>query len=227
MCCSGDSTVKATETAQAAFTNTLSSSFSTAFANNQAILGKLTTTLTNAVNNPQGFDPKTLALMKTNASDTVAAQTGQAQTAANAYLASHGGAELGSGVAAQIKGSIAASGATETAKEESGIDVQNGMLQNQNYWNAISGLTNVANAENPTGFANAEVNSANSTADLSKAYLATKQAGWQDTFGVISGIAGLAGAVAGMPMPKFGGSGGGGTSAPAPGINDPGFGGFE
>jgi hypothetical protein len=226
MCSSGDSTVKSTETAQAAFTKTLSDSFGTAFANKQDILGKLTAKLTDQINNPQGFDPKTLALMKTNASDTVARGTNAAQVGANAYLATHGGAELGSGVAAQIKGGIGAAGAEEGAREASGIDIQSGLLQNDNYWKAISGLTNVANSENPEGLANAEVGSANATADLSRAYLASKQADWQNAFGVVKGIAGLGMAAAGMPT--FGGSSGGSgpTSAPPPGINDPGFGGF-
>lgn len=212
MCCSGDSTVKASETASAAMQTALNSSFSTAFANNQAILGKLQSTLTNAVQNPQGFDPKTLALMKTNASDTVTQQTLNAQQGANAYLATHGGAELGSGVAAQIKGGIAAAGSTEQAKESSNIDIQNGMLQNQNYWQAVNGLTNVANAENPTAYATAANGSADATANLSKAYLASQQAGWQDTFGVISGVAGLASAAAGLP--SFGGAKGGGGGSP-------------
>lgn len=191
---------------------TLNTSFSTAFAHNQDLLNSVSAKLTNTLNNPQGFDPKTLALMKTNSSDTVTQQTLNAQQGANAYLATHGGSELGSGVGAQIKGGIAAAGATEDAKESSNIDIQNGLLQNQNYWQAINGLTNVANAENPTAYANAANGAANSTADLSKAYLASQQAGWQDTFGVISGIAGLATAASGLP--SFGGaSGGGGASA--------------
>jgi hypothetical protein len=225
MCSSGDTTVKSTEKAQAAFTSTLTNSFNTAFANKQDILGKLTAKLNDQINNPQGFDPKTLALMKTNASDTVARGTNAAQVSANAYLATHGGAELGSGVAAQIKGGIAGSGAVENAREQSGIDIQSGLLQNENYWKGISGLTNVANSENPEGLAGAETSSANATADLSKAYLASKQADWQNTFGVVSGIAGLAKAAAGIP--RFGGSGGSGpSSAPQPGLNDPNFGGF-
>ena len=87
MCCSGDSTAKQTETAQAAFTSTLTNAFKSTFANQQEILGSLTSKLTDMLNNPHGFDPKTLALMKTGASDTVARQTAAAQTAANAYLA--------------------------------------------------------------------------------------------------------------------------------------------
>jgi hypothetical protein len=218
MCSSGDKTVKATEQAQAAFTNTLSSSFQTAFAAKQDILGKLTARLNDQVNNPHGFDPKTLALMKTNASDTVAQQTLNAQQGANAYLATHGGSTLGSGVAAQIKGGIAAAGAGEQAREQSGIDIQSGLLANDNYWKAISGLTNVAQAEDTTGLANAETNSANSVGELSKAYLASKQADWQNAFGVVSGIAGLGTAIAGIKMPKFGGSSGGGNPNSPSGI---------
>jgi hypothetical protein len=214
MCCSGDSTAKASETASAAMQTTLNSSFQTAFGKNQAELDSVSAKLTNTLNNPQGFDPKTLALMKTNSSDTVTQQTLNAQQGANAYLATHGGAELGSGVGAQIKGGIAAAGATEDAKESSNIDIQNGLLQNQNYWQAINGLTNVANAENPTAYANAANGAANSTADLSKAYLASTQAGWQDAGGIISGIAGLGTAAVGAYKTLgFAGTGAGGGGA--------------
>lgn len=216
MCCSGDKTAKATETAQAAFTNTLTDAFKTAFASNQEILNnKLLPALTNAINNPQGFDPRTLALMKTNASDTVTQQTQAAEKAANAYLGSRGGPTLGSGVAAQIEGGIAGAGAVEQARESSNIDIQSGLLQNENYWRAISGLTDVARAENPTGYAGAETSSANSVADLSRAYLASQQAGWQNTFGIISGIAGLGtGAVDAYSGLGFGGKGTSGNTGP-------------
>jgi hypothetical protein len=225
MCSSGDSTVKSTEQAQAAFTNTLSASFKTAFASKQEMLDRLNAKLTDQINNPQGFDPKTLALMKTNASDTVARNTNAAQVGANAYLATHGGAELGSGVAAQIKGGIAGAGAVEGARESSNIDIQSGLLQNDNYWRAINGLTTVANSENPEGLAGAETSSANSVGNLSQAYLASKQADWNNAFGVVKGIAGLGMAAAGIP--SFGGSSGSGaSSAPQPGFNDPGYGGI-
>jgi len=197
MCCSGDSTVKSTEQAQAAFTNTLTSSFNKAFAGQQEILDAVKNRLTDAIANPQGFDPKTLALMKTSASDTVAANTAAAQTAANAYLASHGGATLGTGVGAQIKGQIAGQGATEGAREESNIDIQSGLLKDENYWRAISGLTNVAQAENPVGMAGAETSSAGQVGELSKAYTQSKVAGMQAFGGLLSGIAGLGTAAVG------------------------------
>jgi hypothetical protein len=79
MCSSGDSTAKATEQVSAAMTKTLSDSFKTAFATKQDTLNRVNAKLTDMLNNPQGFDPKTLALMKTNASDTVARGTNAAQ----------------------------------------------------------------------------------------------------------------------------------------------------
>lgn len=218
MCSSGDSTVKQTEQSQAAFTNTLRDSFNTAFAAKQDILGKLTGKLTDMLNNPHGFDPKTLALMKSGAADMVARQTNAAQVGANTYLSTHGGPDLGSGVGAQIKGSIAAAGATEGARESSNIDIQSGLLQNENYWRAVSGLSDVARAENPEGLAGAEIGAANSVSDLSKAYLASKQADWGNTFGIIKGVAGLASAAVPMFAGVGGGGGGGGNPNSPSGI---------
>lgn len=211
MCCSGDSTAKSTEQAQAAFTNTLSSAFTTAFGANQAMLGTLSAKLTQMINNPQGFSPATLALMKTNATETTQAQTLNAERAASAAESMHGGPTLGSGVNAQIAGSIAATGAEQTAQEESNIDVQSGLLQNANYWKAISGLTNVAEAENPTGIASSEAGVANSTANLSNAVTSSEQAGWSDVGSIISGVAGLGEAAVGAYTGLgFGGKGAGG-----------------
>jgi hypothetical protein len=197
MCSSGDSTVKQTEQSQAAFTSTLRDSFNTAFAAKQDILGKLTGKLTDMLNNPHGFDPKTLALMKSGAADVVARQTNAAQVGANTYLATHGGPDLGSGVGAQIKGGIAAAGATEGARESSNIDIQSGLLQNENYWKAVSGLSSVAQEENPEGLASDEIGSANSVADLSKSFLASKEADWGNIGGIINGVAGLGTAAVG------------------------------
>lgn len=197
MCSSGDSTAKNAEQAQAAFTQTLQSSFQQAFANSQGILSGLTSKLTEAMNNPQGFSPAELQLMKSQASDTVTGQTQAAEKAASTYAASHGGADLGSGVQSQIAGTIAASGATEQAKESSNIDLANAEQQQQNYWRAIGGLSNVAQAENPTGFAGAANQGAGEVANLSQAVLASQQAGWQDVGSVISGVAGLGSAATG------------------------------
>lgn len=217
MCSGGDKTLNAAEKSQAAFMQTLQGSFSQAFGAQSAILANLTKVLTDAIANPHGFDPKTLALMKTNASDTIARQITAAQTAAANNFAVRGSSDIGSGVNAQIAGSIAGGGAEELARENSNIDIQSGFLQNQNYWNAIQGLTGVASAYNPTGYAGAANNAGAVTADIGRAALSAKQASWQNAFGVVKGIAGLTMAASGLPM--FAGVGGNNPSTPVG--NDP------
>jgi hypothetical protein len=214
MCSEADPTQEALRDSQAAFTGTMRQAFSTAFANNQAILGNLTNILTKAIANPQGYTPAEMTALRTGVTDTVAQATKNATIAAGNYAATHGGADLGSGVTAQIEGGIQTGGMEEGAREQSQITIANAERQQQNYWNAISGLTQVGAAYNPTGYAGAETSSANATTAASQEVSAERQAGWQNAFGVVSGIAGLASAAAGIP--KFGGGGG---SASIPGSN--------
>lgn len=200
MCCSSDKTAKASEATSAALQTTLSADYSKTFAAQQAILGPMSIKLADMMNNPQGFDPKTLALMKTSASDQVAAATRNAQIGAGNYANSHGGADLGSGVQAQVAGGIEAQGAIARSQQMNNIDIQSGLLKNSNQQFAIQGLTNVAQAYNPTGYANAANSAGNTTANLSKAVLDSQQAGWSNTFGIIKGIAGLGVSAATMGM---------------------------
>jgi hypothetical protein len=207
MCSSANPTEVSLQQSQAAFTNTLDTSFKTTFANQQQILGTLSSTLQKAILNPQGFTPAEMVALRTGATATTAQQTENAQKAAAAYGASHGGADLGSGVQSEIQGEIATGGAQQTATEQNQITVADAQQRQQNYWNAIQGLTNVGNAYNPNGYAANATGAANSVTSASNAITSEEQAGWQDAFGVVSGVAGLATAAAGMPF------GGGPTSS--------------
>lgn len=216
MCSSANPTEQALQQSQAQFTNTLQSAFTTAFAANQSILGNLTTTLTKAIANPQGYTAPEMAALRTNATDTVATQTANADSAAAAYGASHGGADLGSGVQAQIQGQVQAQGMQADSQAQNQITIANAQQQQTNYWNAINGLTQVGAAYNPTGIASAETNSANATTSASQAVSAEQEQSWQNAFGVVKGVAGLAGAaltggassVIGGAMSGFGGANG-------------------
>jgi len=215
MCSSANPTEVSLQQSQAAFTNTLDSSFKTTFANQQQILGTLSSTLQKAILNPQGFTPAEMTALRTGATDTTAAQTQNAQKAAAAYGASHGGADLGSGVQSQVQGDIATGGAQQLAGEQNQITVANAQQQQSNYWNAIQGLTNVGNAYNPNGYAANANSSANAVTNASNAITSETEQGWQNAFGVVSGVAGLASAAAGIP-----GLGGGGGGTPS-GFNTP------
>lgn len=208
MCSSGDATAKSAEKNSLVLQELFKSAFSTTFGKNQAILDNLTKTLTDRLNNPRGFSPEQLALLKTSATENVQNQTEAAKVGAGNYIASHGGADLGSGVAAQITGSIEGTGASDIAKETTGIDLASEQQKYADYWNSIKGLSDVAAAENPAGYAGAANTAGDVTANLSHAVLASEQAGWQNAFGVVGGIAGLGTAAVGglKSAGVFGGS---------------------
>ena len=197
MCSEADPTQVALRDAQAAFTRTLDSSFKATFANQQQILGFLSAKLQQMILHPSGFTPAEMTALRTGATDATAAATANAQKSVAAYGASHGGADLGSGVQAQIQGEVATSGAQELSREQNQITVANAEREQTNYWNAIGGLTGLGRAYDPTGYANAETNSANATTAASHEVSAEQQQGWQNAFGVVSGIAGLASAATG------------------------------
>lgn len=205
MCSSADPTQQALRDSQAAFTNTLQSSFKTAFAANQSILGNLTSTLTKAIANPQGYTPAEMAALRTGVTDSVATGTANATRANAAYGATHGGADLGSGVQAQIQGQTQEAGMVANSQGQNQVTIGNAERQQTNYWTAINGLTQVGAAYNPTGYASAESNSANATTSASQVVDAERQQSWNNAFGVVKGVAGLATAAAGLPM--FGGAG--------------------
>jgi hypothetical protein len=192
-CSSGDSTVSATESSQAALNTELSGYMKTAFAQNQSVYKMLTPLLEKQVTNPQGMTQQAMAAARTGATDTTALEFENASRNANAVAAAHGGGALPSGVAAQVSGDISASAAAQDSAEQNQITLQNATIQNQNYWNAISGLGNITAQNNPTNYANAATNAGNSVASLGQTYLASQQAGWQDAAGIISGVGALAG----------------------------------
>lgn len=219
MCSSADPTQQALRDSQAAFTNTLQSSFKTSFAANQSILANLSSTLTQAIAHPQGYTPQEMAALRTGVTDSVATGTASATRAVGAYNASHGGADLGSGVAAQIEGGIQATGMQANSQGQNQISIANAEAQRANYWSAINGLTQVGAAYNPTGYAGVETGSANATTSASQVVDAERQQSWNNAFGVVKGVAGLATAAAGIP--SFGGSGGGGGSSAGNGPSSP------
>jgi len=190
-----DSTIKTSEVQQAAFQTQLSSLFTAQYAKQASLMAFATPILEAGVTNPQGMSPAALVAARTGATDEVATQVQSAQRGANAVAASHGGAALPSGVAAQVGGDIAAAGAQETAKEQSGITLANENLKQQNYWKSLSGLAGLTTAESPDALAGAEIGSGQATGQEGSAYLASKNATFQDLINGIGGLGGAAGSI--------------------------------
>jgi hypothetical protein len=194
----GDNTLKNEETAQSNFSNVLANSFSTQFANQQGILGFLNNKLTAGLANPQGFDPATLASMRTAATEGTAQSFAQSQKALQESEAARGGSVLPSGVQAQLSAENANQAAAANTTAQQNINIQNGQLQNQNYWNSIQALSGVAAQDNPNGLAGAETGAANSVGDLGAAYKNSQNSQLLGALGgIVSGTIGVAGSAFG------------------------------
>jgi hypothetical protein len=195
MCSEPNATEEANFQASQAMTQTLQSDYNQAFAQNQNILGSLTTALNQQIAKPQGFTSGQMAALRTGAMDTTTQQFNAAKANAGAAAARYGG-DVASGVTGQVIAGVGAAEAGALSQEQNQITEQNAELQQQNYWRGISGLQNTAAQYNPTGYAGAGVASSNATTNAAGQVLAEQQAGWENTMGVIKGIGGLASAAA-------------------------------
>jgi hypothetical protein len=186
--CKGDSTASAEEQSQEQFSQTLQNAFNTNNANQQNQLNFLNNKMQSAINNPQGYNAQTLASMRAQANDQVAAQDQNVKRSVNNAEMTRGGASaLPSGVNSQINASIASQAAQAGNNAQQNITEQNANLENSNYWNAVKGEEGVAGMENPEGMASEDNGAANSISGLSQAV--TQSQG--PTFGsILGGIAG-------------------------------------
>lgn len=192
----GDQTAKAAENSQAEFGRTLQAAFTTQFGAQKGVLDFLNAKLTAAMKNPQGMSPEGLAAARTSATQQSATDYSHAQAAVNGQLAARGGSTLPSGVDAQIRGSIASAGAQEESGAQNDITLQNEQLRQQNYWNAVNGLSSVANQYNPNGFASEATGANSSVGGLSQAFQASKK-------GLLSDFVGSLGSGLGKGISSF------------------------
>lgn len=178
----GDSTAQSTEQSQSNFSKQLQQSFAANNASQQNQLNFLNAKLQSTLNNPQGFSPATLAAMRAQSNDAVAAQTQNSERAANTFE-TRGGSGLPSGVNAQINAEIAQQAGQEGNAAQQNITEENAALQNQNYNTALGAEENVAQLENPEGMSGAANQAGGEVANLSEAN--TQASG--PTFGSILG----------------------------------------
>jgi hypothetical protein len=195
--CKGDDAAKQAEAQQAAFNSQLMSIFQTQFSKNSQILDYLTTTLKPMIDNPQGYSPEALATLRTQAKESAANATANAQQAYQTQAYAHGGRDLPSGVDAQVEGSISSAGAQQEAGAQQNITLANENLKQANFWNAISSLSGNAAQFNPLGYANAATSGGNTVANLSQANTSSQQSGLLS--GLLGGAFGAGSALLGNP----------------------------
>jgi hypothetical protein len=202
MCSSGGSvgaTDEALQKSQAAMTNTLNADYATTFAEQQSVLANLTAKMNYEAANPMGYTPQQLSTATTAINENTATAARQAISAAGAYAASHGGADVGNGAVGEIAGQIGSAAAQSKAQQLAQLSNQNQAMKQGNFWNAISGLNSVGSELGGAGGTaiGGAGRSADSSVNAGSGALAAQQATWQDIGGVISGIAGLGSAGAG------------------------------
>lgn len=178
----GSQTDRTAAHSELSFMTTLQNAFKMQFANQAKVLSYLQGRFTSMAENPAGFSPETLAAMKSQAINQNAADVQNAQRSAQQIAASHGGTGLPSGVQAQISGQIASSGANALSGNLNQIAIENGMLQNQNYWKAVQGLGGIASEFNPLGYAGGSSSTANALTGLSEASTAADKSGFLGAF---------------------------------------------
>jgi hypothetical protein len=190
----GDDTLKKQEQAQADFTNTLQANYKTQFAQQSQILSFLQKKLEPQINNPQGYDAKTLATMRTGARDTNASEFAGSERSLNTALTARTGATtLPSGVDAQLQAMNFNDAAANESRGQNDITMADANLKNANYWNSVNALSGNAAQFNPTSYSNSANSSASTTADLGSAYQASKQSQLMSTLGgVAAGVGGAA-----------------------------------
>jgi hypothetical protein len=183
----GDSTAKAAEKQQLAFNTQLMSIFSQQFGQQSKIFDYLKGKLQPMIDNPTGLSAEGLAAARTANTDQFSTAYQNAQRALNAKMAASGESQLPSGVGEQLNEALLNAEAADKATGQNQITMQNEQLKQQNYWNAVNGLTGQQAQLNPLGYASSATSGSGAVANLSQAVTASNG----PTFGaILGGVAG-------------------------------------
>jgi hypothetical protein len=193
--CKGDATAEAAEKQQAAFNTQLMGIFTKQFGQQQDVLKYLQGKMQPMIDNPTGFSADAEAAMRTGASEQVAGSYQNATKAIANQRAQRGDAGLPSGVDAQIDAQVGMAAASDSAKAQNDITLQDEQLKQGNYWNAINVLNGVGAQYNPQSYASLYGQGASNVANLSQAVTQSKQS---QLMGVLGGVVGGAASAVGQ-----------------------------
>jgi hypothetical protein len=189
--CGPSSSQKSLANEQSAFFNELQSAYAANFGEQQAILSNLTNTLSpilNAGPNQMGFSAEEAAALQGKAINSTAAQARNAEVVAQSNAGGNTGVTTGG--QQQLTAEIASKAGTNLSSEENQINLENAQLGRQNFFNAETGLANVAGLENPLGYAGATTNAGGQAFNEATQVQNMKN---QEEAGIGGAISGLAG----------------------------------
>ena len=183
---------------QAAFFQTLQSSYSQIFAEQQGFMQSLNSqygSILAAGPGQFGYNAQEEASLRGSAAAQTAGDFQNAQAALQQRLAMQGGqgaAAAPSGTAAQMEAVLGAGSAQEQAQAQNTITQQGYAQGNQNFWKAAEGMGNLVSAANPTPYASAATSAGRAAFGSAETVQKQNEAG---SFGAIAG--GILGDVAG------------------------------
>jgi len=182
---------------QQQFYKQLADEYSTVFGQNQQITGALTSSflpILKAGPSQTGMAPAEETALRTQNTENVATDYGQAQRATAQILAARGGGNtlLPSSVTANILAQNANQAAAQRAQGELGITQQNYAKGYQNWQTAANVLGSTAGLLNPTGYAGQTTGAGQAASSSAQAVSNASFAPWGAAFGALGSVGGLA-----------------------------------
>jgi hypothetical protein len=180
---------------QQSFMNTLQKDFGTSFQGQQNIINSLTSALQPILSGGPsqfGFSAPEVSALNSAAINNTAAGVRNAQQAAGEASASTAGgnAVLPTNAAAQTQAGIAQAGAQQQSNQLLGIQQAGWQQGNQNFNNAVGGITNAGNMESPGTYANASNTAGSDAAGNASQIQQMNNAAspWNTIGGILGGI---------------------------------------
>lgn len=182
---------------QKEFSETLQKDYGTTFANNQAILNSLNSSLKPIVSagiGQYGYTNAEDAAMRTQASAGTAQQYQNARRAVGQAQAASGGGDtfLPTGAAAANNAALARAAAQQESGQQLDITKSGYEQGRQNFLNAVNAEQGVAAGYNPTGYAGLGTSANSSAADQENNIAKLNNAAnpWSTVGGILGGVAG-------------------------------------
>lgn len=193
LCKGPSSSEQSIASGQQKFASTLQGDYGTTFGNQQGMLNNLSNSLTNTIKGgpgQYGFSAQEDAGLRTQAdSGTAAAYRNAKQATGEAAAAAGGGnAVLPTGATTGASEALAQAAAQQQSNQQLGITNAGYQQGNANYNNALSNEEQVANLENPNGYAG-NADNANNQA-FGQAQQITQEKNAANPWGAVGGILG-------------------------------------
>jgi hypothetical protein len=185
---------------------TLNQNYATAFAQQQNIVNALTSTFQPILQRgpyQTGYSPTQVSGLQAAATQNVADQYAQAQTAAARALAGQGGdTMLPSSIQAQTLANVANAAAATRSQALNNITAQNYAAGMSNWQNAANALSTVGtNMVNPNAFASSATTAGGAAADTANQIAQAQNSIWNAAIGGLAGVGGAA--IGGFMTPRI------------------------